>query len=438
MAGMNTIQHTSAVVIGGGQAGLAVSHFLTTAGVDHVVLERGRVAERWRSERWDSLRLLTPNWQSRLPGWCYRGDNPEGYMSMPEIVDHLAGYARSFGAPVVDSTTVERLELGPSGYRVVTDRGTWHAPAVVIATGATDTPVRPAAARRLHPSITQIAPTQYRNPHRLPDGGVLVVGAAASGVQLAGELAAAGRDVTLAVGDHRRMPRLYRGVDVQRWLDVLGLWSEDITSAGEAQRARRASSLQLIGTPERRSIDLGTLRADGVMLAGRVVAAEGASVDFDRSLPITIARSDHRMYRLLDRIDRYVDESGIEELVGAPDRPQPLGDVDGLDRLDLRAARISTVIWATGFRRSYPWLHIPVLDASGEIRHHRGATPAPGLFVIGLPGMIRRNSTFIDGVGADAREITAALNAYLGHAIHPADIRPNAIDANTTNEGIRP
>ena len=421
MGHVNTIHHTSAVIIGAGQAGLAVSHSLTAVGVDHVVLERGRLGERWRSERWDSLRLLTPNWQSRLPGWCYRGTDPEGYMTMPEVVDHLAGYARSFDAPVHDTTTVERLELGPHGYRVLTDRGTWHAAAVVIATGAADTPVRPNAAARLHPSITQIAPTQYRNPRRLPAGGVLVVGAAASGVQLADELASDGRDVVLAVGDHRRMPRLYRGVDVQRWFDVLGVWSAEVAAHPDPAAARRAASLQLIGTPERRSIDLGALRASGVTLAGRVVGADGAKVQFDHSLPVTIARSEQRLHRLLDAIDRHVDESCIEELVGPPDRPQPLGDVDGPDRLDLRAAGISTVVWATGFRRRYPWLHVPVLDAAGEIRQHRGATPAPGLFVVGLPGMIRRNSTFIDGVGADAIEVAKSLCAHVGQPSYPLD-----------------
>ncbi len=421
MAGVNTIHHTSAVVVGAGQAGLAVSHLLTAVGVDHVVLERGRLGERWRSERWDSLRLLTPNWQSRLPGWCYRGADPEGYMTMAEVVDHLAGYARSFDAPVRDATTVERIDLGPHGYRVATDRGTWHAAAVVIATGAADTPVRPKVAGRLHPSITQIAPTQYRSPRRLPAGGVLVVGAAASGVQLADELADAGRHVVLAVGDHRRMPRLYRGVDVQRWFDVLGLWSAEVGALRDPAAARRAASLQLIGTPERRSIDLDTLRARGVTVAGRVVGADGATVELDRSLPVTVARSDQRLHRLLDAVDRHVDESGIAELVGAPDRPRPLALAEGPERIDLRAAGIGTVVWATGFRRRYPWLHVPVLDAAGEIRHHRGATPAPGLFVVGLPGMIRRNSTFIDGVGADAREIVQSLCEHLGHASTPLD-----------------
>jgi putative flavoprotein involved in K+ transport len=344
----------------------------------------------------------------------------------------------------VEGVTVECVEPHPAGYRVRTDSGTWTAATVVIATGACDTPWRPPVSGRLDPSVLQLAPTEYRTPDSVPDGGVLVVGAAASGVQLAEELAADGRDVVLAVGEHRRVPRHYRGVDIQRWLDVTGVWSSEVDPADPA--ARTAPSLQLIGTPERRSIDLGSLRRAGVRLAGRLTSIDSMRVEFDDSLPRSMAVSERSMTRLLDRIDAYVDDTGIEELVGAPDRPEPIGAVGTVERLDLRSAGIGTVLWATGFRRRYPWLAVPVLDAAGEIRQRRGVTPAPGLYVLGLPAQMRRNSTFIDGVGHDAAEVAASLCAHIGHVVpggrndpahptHPTD--PTDL-VDHTSEGVLP
>jgi len=399
----------STVVVGGGQAGLAISRCLTDRGHDHVVLERGRIGERWRNERWDSLRLLTPNWMSRLPGYAYRGPDPDGFMSKGEVVDLLAGYARSFGAPVEEETTVRAASPSGTGWRVETDRGGWRARNLVVATGACDTPWVPEAAAGLDPSIHQVTTTGYRSPGDLPPGGVLVVGASATGAQLADELRRAGREVVLAVGNHNRLVRTYRGRDILWWLDQMGVLDRRIEDLSDPRAGRREPSLQLVG---RRggSVDLRALREAGVRVAGRLVAAEGRNVRFDRDLRRRVAAADLRLRRLLERIDRWADAHRLAaELPAAePVAPVILPDA-GPAELDLPAAGIGTVLWAAGFRRSYPWLPPAALDACGEIRQQRGRGDLPGLYALGLQFMTRRRSSFLDGVGRDAEEIAEAI-----------------------------
>jgi putative flavoprotein involved in K+ transport len=400
---MHTNQYTTdTIVIGGGQAGLAMSRSLTDRGVDHVVLERGRIAERWRSERWDSLRLLTPNWMSRLPGWRYDGPDPDGYMTAAEVTDYFARYAEASSAPVVEHCTVESVRAVADRFEVVTTCGVFGARHVVIATGWCDRPWVPAMARRLSTGITQVTPSDYRNPTSLPQGGVLVVGASATGVQLADELRSAGRDVVLAVGSHSRLPRRYRGMDVFWWLDRIGSLDRTIDEMPDPARARQEPSLQLVGRPGGRRLDLGTLQRSGVRLAGRLDAVEGRRVRFAGDLPVTIANADRRMTRVLADIDTHIAATGLTGEVLAPDPPRNILATTSPDELDLRRSGIETVIWATGFRRSYPWLHLPVLDATGEIRQRRGVTPMPGLYVLGQRFQHFRSSNFIDGVGRDA------------------------------------
>jgi len=411
------MRRTEAVVIGGGQAGLAMSRCLTDSGVDHVVLERGRVAERWRSERWDSLRLLTPSWQSRLPGFRYEGPDPDGYMRMPEVVDYLERYARSFAAPVEDGTTVLAVERAAAGYRVRTDRGVWEAPSVVIATGHCDTPVVPGLARHLPDDVVQVVPTRYRNPRPLPEGGVLVVGASATGVQLADEIHASGRPVTLAVGRHTRLPRIYRGKDILWWLDAMGIFDESAGEVFDIGVSRNQPSLQLVGRPDHATLDLPALQARGVRLVGRASGAAGDRVLFDDDLVAHTVAADARLARLLQRIDIYAARTGLDAEVEPPEPFRPfLWPAPAPVEIDLRDEGIRTVVWATGFRRLYPWLKVPVLDARGEIRHEGGVTPFPGLYVIGLYFLRRRKSSFIDGVGRDALDLTAHLAAHLRRA----------------------
>ena len=411
------MRRTQTIVIGGGQAGLAMSRCLTDARVDHVVLERGRVGERWRNERWDSLRLLTPNWQSRLPGFRYDGPDPDGYMSKPDIVDFLDRYARSFPAPVEEGTNVLAVERAGIGYRVSTDRGGWEAPSVVIATGHCDTPLVPGIARQLPADVVQVVPSRYRNPQALPDGGVLVVGASATGVQLADEIQASGRPVTLAVGRHTRLPRVYRGRDILWWFDALGIFDESTEDVFDLAISRSQPSLQLVGRPDRGTLDLPTLQDRGVRLVGRAVGIEGARVNFADDLVAHTAAADARLARLIQRIDVFAARTGLAAEVGPREPFRPfLWPAPAAATIDLRAEGIRTVVWATGFRRLYPWLKVPVLDARGEIRHEGGVTAFPGLYVLGLYFLRRRKSSFIDGVGHDALDLTTHLAAHLRRA----------------------
>jgi putative flavoprotein involved in K+ transport len=407
------MHYTDCVVIGAGQAGLAMSRCLTDRGVDHVVLERGRVAERWRSERWDSLRLLTPNWQSRLPGFAYEGPDPDGFMTMPEVVTLFERYAASFAAPVRSGVTVTSLARGGRGFRLQTTQGPWEARAVVVATGYADRPSVPPVAARVPGGILQLAPPAYRRPSQLPEGGVLVVGASASGIQLADELSAAGREVTLAVGHHTRLPRRYRGHDILWWLDRMGVLSESADQVYDVEISREQPSLQLIGDPAFRTLDLPRLRARGVRIVGRLLDFEGDVARFADDLVATTAAADIKLASLLQRIDEFVVGQALEVEPGEPFEPACLGFAGAETSLDLRRARVGTVIWATGFRRDYGWLRVPVVDERDEIRHRGGVTPEPGLYVIGLHFLRRRNSTFIDGVGADAAELSDHLSRFL-------------------------
>jgi putative flavoprotein involved in K+ transport len=404
---------TSVAVIGAGQAGLAVSHLLGRAGIDHVVLERGRPGERWRARPWESLRLLTPNWLSRLPGWHYTGPDPEGFMPARAVADYLGGYALSSAAPVVAGADVESVRADDSGYRVRTSAGSWSARAVVVATGWCDRPFVPATAADLDADVAQLTAASYRNPAGLPDGGVLIVGASATGVQLADELAGRGRRVVLAVGSHNRLPRRYRGMDIMWWLDSMGLL--DRRTPEHAGRGGDDPSVQLVGRPDHRAVDLPSLQERGVQLAGRFRGAAGGRVRFADDLAASTATADQRLVALLRRVDDYARAVGLEdELPPPPEPPVAVRLESAPTELDPAGAGIRTVLWATGYRRSYPWLQVPVLDPAGEIRHTRGATSAPGLHVVGMRLQSRRNSTFLDGVRHDAALVVARILDDLG------------------------
>lgn len=397
------MKRANTIVIGAGQAGLAMSRALSDRGLDHVVLERGRVAERWRSERWDSLRLLTPNWQSRLPGYRYTGPEPDAYMTMPEVVDYFESYARSFGPPIEEGTPVRMVEPSGSGYRVVTDGAEWEARNVVIATGYCDVPYVPPLASRLTADVVQTVPTRYRRPAELPEGGVLVVGASASGVQLADEIHASGRPVTLAVGRHTRLPRQYRGRDILWWLDAMGVLDETAENVYDLEISRSQPSLQLVGRPDHSTLDLPLLETRGVRLVGRVMGVDGSRVSFEDDLVSQTVAADARLARLMARIDQFAASARLDSQVGPPDPFVPFRwPAPAPTTLDLIDEGIRTVIWATGFRRVYPWLQVPVLDERGEIRHWGGITSAPGVYALGLSFQRRRKSSFIDGVGDDA------------------------------------
>ena len=410
------MKFATTVIIGAGQSGLAMSRHLTDRSIDHVVLERGEVANSWRTERWDSLRLLTPNWQSRLPGYAYQGDDPDGFMSMPEVVRFLQRYAEVSDAPVETGTLVTRVRPLDAGYEVSTNQGAWRCRALVIASGACNIAAAPSLSAGLPHEVTSLTPMQYRNPDLLPAGGVMIVGASASGMQLAREIRASGRRVVLSVGEHVRMPRTYRGRDIQWWMDAIGAMDVRYDAIEDIERARHLPSPQLVGTAERLTIDLNSLRKAGVELVGRLVGLNDAKAHFSGSLPNFCALADLKMNRLLASIDEWVRSSGFDNRFPAPQRYQPTV-VDPQSKLCLNLSDgISTVIWATGYRADYSWLDVPVLDRKGRIRHDGGVLPAPGMYVMGLPFMRRRKSSFIDGAGDDAADLAAHLSLGLARA----------------------
>ena len=411
---------TTTVVIGAGQAGLAMSWWLARRSIDHVVLERGEVANSWRTERWDSLTLLTPNWQSRLPGYGYQGGDPDGFRTMPETIGFIEQYAQIISAPIRNHTRVTSVRSRSEGYEVVTDRGDWHCETVVLATGACNTPLVPAVGEAVPSMINTLTPLQYRSPDQLEAGGVLVVGASASGVQIADEIQRSGRAVWLAVGEHVRVPRVYRGKDIKWWMDASGVLDQRYDEVDEIVRARNVPSLQLAGYADRRMIDLNSLAVIGVKLVGRLVGINGGKAQFSGSLRNVCALADLKMNRLLDTIDAWARENGRDGEVGPPHRFEfTVVEESPPLLLDLIRGRIKTIIWATGFRPDYSWLDVPVLDQKGYVRHDGGVVETAGLYLLGMPFLRRRKSSLIDGVGDDACELSAHLASYLREKIVP-------------------
>lgn len=393
-------------IIGGGQAGLAMSRCLSRLGIDHLVFERGDAGERWRSATWPSLRLLTPNWMNWLPDAPYKGSDPDGFMTRDEFVTYLEEYAAS--APVLTRTKVDAVRLETGRYEIATSAGTWRARVVVLATGQCDLPCVPAMAAAM-PQVTHLHSSRYSTPEELPPGSVLVVGASSSGIQIADELRRAGREVTLSVGKHIRLPRTWRGEDIFRWLDRIGLLSQKTSEVADLQAAKRQPSLQLVGRPDRETIDLPTLQKAGVRLAGRIVAAEGGQLWLARDLKENVAAAEAKLRRILSTIET------------AEDRPVPTLTHDLVDTgafpgpASITPARenIRTIIWATGYRRAYRWLGLPVLDDEGEIAHENGITQMPGVYALGLRFLRRRDSNFIRGAGIDAEALSKEIATYL-------------------------
>jgi putative flavoprotein involved in K+ transport len=412
---MGSVRSATTVVIGAGHAGLAMSRCLTDRSIDHVVLERGEVANSWRTERWDSLRLLTPNWQSRLPGYSYQGDDPDGFRSMPEVIDFIGRYAEVISAPVQTNTQVTSVRRTDTGYEVATDQGDWHCRTVVLASGACNIANVPTLAQAIPSHIAQVTPTEYRNPDQLAEGGVLVVGVAATGAQLAQEIHQSGRPVTVSVGEHVRAPRTYRGRDIQWWMDRTGLMDERYDNIDDINRARRLPSFQLTGSDSKAMLDLNALTGIGVKLIGRIAGMNDGKAQFSGSLRNMCALADLKMGRLLDTIDAWASENDLDGDVDPAGRfaPTELEDDPPLG-MDLTNGAIKTILWATGFHPDYSWLDVPVLDRKGRLRHDGGiVSEAPGLYLMGQQFLRRRKSSLIDGAGDDANDLSDHLAAYL-------------------------
>jgi putative flavoprotein involved in K+ transport len=387
------------IIIGAGQAGLAMSRCLRDRGLPHLVLERGQVAQRWRSERWHSFTLLSPNWQTRLPGHRYAGSEPDGFMRAAQVADMLQAYAR--GAPVRTGVTVDAVRPSAHGWWVLTSAGSYLASNVVVATGDLDVPAVPALAVDLPPQVHQLHTSRYRRPAQLPAGGVLVVGAGPSGQQIADELARAGRAVHIAVGRHKSLPRRYRGRDAYWWMDRMGMLDRTVDSLPHHRAGRRTPNAVLTGGRE--DLDLHRLVRHGVVPHGHLTGCRHGILSFAADLASLVDAAEQNAIRFRAAVDDYVRRTGLDVPPEPAPRARPAPWADHPARtLDLARADIGTVIWATGFRRDFSWLPAPVLDDAGEPVQRRGVTPAEGLYFLGLRWMHRRSSSFLDGVGADA------------------------------------
>lgn len=400
--------NVSAIIIGAGQCGLAMSHALSIRGIDHLVIERGVIGQSWRSERWDSLRMLTPNWANLLPGMAH--PDPNGFMAPAEFVAQLERFAQGTNAPLISRTSVQRITNSGELFHVTCDAGHLTAPAVILATGAASRPIVPKIAPHLPKHILQITPNRYRSPSDVPDGGVLVVGASASGVQLARELRLAGREVTLATGNHVRLPRRYRGKDIEHWLHVTGVLDQKTADIFDVARAMKLPSPQLAGGAH--DVDLNALQHLGVNVVGRLAAIRHGHALFSGGLAHVATAADLKMNRLFDLADAWIDDTGTD--APPPDRPTAttLPKEQALS-LPLETGRIRSVIWATGFAPDFSVLDMPAFDRRGRLVHEGGVAAIPGLYVLGLPFLRRRRSHHISGAWTDADELAVPVAAHL-------------------------
>ena len=392
-----------------------MSYCLNERGINHVVLERADIANSWRTERWNSLRLLTPNWQARLPGMVYEGDDPDGFLTVPQVSHFIESYADKISVPLERRTNVLAITPHGGGYLIETTQGDWQARGVVLASGACNKSNVPLAlTESLSDSIQIVHAIDYRSPDQLAEGGVLVVGAAATGTQLALEVQQSGRPVTLAVGEHVRLPRIYRERDIFYWMEAVGLLDEGYKEVDDIKRARNVSSPQLIGSPEHASLGLNELTRSGVKLIGRYVGLRHGVAQFSGSLRNHCALADLKMNRLLKRIDEWISEEDLDSHVAPPHRFDST-QVESSPPLEINFASsdIRTILWATGFQPDYEWLHAPVFDRKGRIRHDGGVVDAPGMYLLGVNFLRRRKSSFIHGAEDDANDLSDHLAAYL-------------------------
>jgi len=398
------------VVVGGGQAGLSVSWWLTRHGIEHVVLERSRVASSWRSERWDSFCLVTPNWQCRLPDWPYAGPDPDGFMGRDEIVAYVEGFAASFGAPVLEGVEVTSVRPGAAGFDLTTSAGELSAGSVVLAVGGYHRPAVPRLAAAFDAEIVQLHSAQYRNPAGLPAGEVLVVGSGQSGAQIAEDLHRAGRRVHLAVGNAPRCARVHRGRDVVAWLEDMGRYDVPIDEHPEGLAARREANHYVTGRDGGRDIDLRAFALEGMVLHGRLTAVERGEARFAGDLAANLDAADATYNRINATIDAWIERTGAD--APPPEPPyEPVWRPSRGGPTSLPLADVSTVVWCTGFRTDWSWVEVPAFDGTGYPVHHRGVTTVPGLYVIGLPWLHTWGSGRLAGIARDAEHVASHIAA---------------------------
>jgi putative flavoprotein involved in K+ transport len=395
--------HVKVAVIGGGQAGLAMSYCLTQRGVDHIVLEKNRIAHSWRTQRWDNFCLVTPNWQCLLPGFAYSGDDPHGFMLKDDIVAYVEAYAKSFAAPIFEGVGVTRLKRGDDGlFAIETSAGAITAAAIVLAVGGYHQPNIPRSAERLPPAVVQLHSSQYKSARQLPDGAVLVVGSGQSGCQIAEDLHLAGRKVHLVTGSAPRCPRFYRGRDAVAWLADLGQYDLPVDQHSLKDKVRKKANHYLTGRDGGRDIDLRKFAREGMSLYGRLqdIDRDGRIV-FADNLAQNLDSADTTYNNICAIIDKHIEEQNIEAPAGRHYEPvwQPQAPTS---ELDLKAARVAGIVWATGFRSDWSWVDLPIFDGNNYPTHRRGVTTLANTYVLGLPWLYTWGSGRFVGVGRDA------------------------------------
>jgi putative flavoprotein involved in K+ transport len=406
--------HRTVVVVGGGQAGLAASWELTQRGIDHVILERDRLAASWRDQRWDEFCLVTPNWQCQLPGHPYDGDDPDGFMLKQAIIDYVERYADAFNPPLWEGVEVTEVARAGDRLTVTTPRGVLTCDHVVLAVGGYHIPRIPAIGSSLSAAITQLHSSAYRNHTSLPDGGVLVVGSGQSGAQIAEDLHLAGREVHLAVGSAPRVARRYRGRDCVAWLHDIGHYRMPITAHPEGLSARREPNHYVTGRGGGRDIDLRAFARDGLALHGRLLAGDGTHLRFASDLERNLDAADATAERIKDTIDRWILGQDVDAPVERRYEPVWRPPTDGGEPLDLDAAGVRTVIWATGFTPNWSWVKLAAFDERGHPLHDRGVTKVEGLSVLGLPWLHTWGSGRFAGIAEDAAHVVDRIAEQVG------------------------
>jgi putative flavoprotein involved in K+ transport len=432
-------EHRSVVVIGGGQAGLSMSWHLKQAGIDHVVLERNRIGHAWRSQRWDSFCLVTPNWQCKLPGFAYDGSEPDGFMVKDDIVRYIESYVASFQPPVREGVSVTRLaRRAGGGFEIDTNAGSFTADQVVVAVGGYHTPKVPRSAERLPADIVQIHSVDYRNPDQMPPGDVLIVGSGQSGCQIAEDLHLAGRRVHLCVGSAPRTARRYRGRDVVDWLDDMGHYAMPVHAHPMKEKVRGKANHYVTGRDGGRDIDLRKFAAEGMQLYGRLADVHGETIALEPNLARHLDGADASSDNIKTTIDKYIAQNGISapEEGRAPPVWQPQKERESLD---LRAAGITSIIWSIGYASDYRWIECPIFDGKGYPGHVRGVTELPGLYFLGLPWQYTWGSGRFSGVADDAAflaECISRLRPGSSLQIPSGDDRKISISSGVMSDGI--
>jgi putative flavoprotein involved in K+ transport len=400
--------HHHVIIIGGGQAGLSLSWHMTKAGIDHVVLERRQRFHAWKEQRWDSFCLVTPNWQCRLPGYDYPGNDPHGFMVKSEIIRFVDGFADHFNPPVLEHVEVTSLYQDGDGFGLATTIGDFTARHVIIATGGYHIPITPRMAERLPPGLTQLHANQYKNPAQLPDGAILVVGTGQSGCQIAEDLHLAGRQVHLCVGSAPRVSRFYRGRDIVDWLHDMGHYDLPVTDHPMQEGVRGKANHYVTGRDGGRDIDLRAFARDGMVLHGHLASVDSGRIGFAADLQQNLDQADKVSDRIKDGIDAFIAERGIEAPKEA--RYIPVWQPPAEDPpIDLAAAGITTVIWCVGYRPDYAWVHVPVFTGRGTPSHHRGVTAVPGLYFLGLPWLHTWGSGRFAAIARDSAHLATHI-----------------------------